>query len=158
MRRMRLLAAGVFLGLLALGPARVDAQASFGAEAMFGSETDFGIGGRVQLPLGTTLPLEFQGSFDLFFPDGPVDYWEINANIWYLIETRGSTVAVPYVGGGLNIGHSSTTGFSDTEAGINLGGGARFEFENTTPFVEARFVIGGVGQFVIGGGFLFGGF
>ena len=145
--------------LLALGAAPARAQTSFGAEALFGSDTDFGIGGRLQVGLGTAAPLDFQGSFDLFFPDGPADYWEVNGNIWYSIPTTG-TVTVPYVGGGLNIGvvDPGSDFDSDTDVGLNLGGGARFEFENTTPFVEARFVIGGVEQFVIGGGFLFGRF
>lgn len=145
----------VLLGLAAASPAQGQL---FGAEALFGSDTDLGIGARVQLPIDANVPLEFQGSFDLFFPDGPADYWEINGNIWYIVETSGATNVVPYLGGGLNVGHLSTPGFDDTELGVNLGGGARFEFTNTTPFVEARFVIGGVEQFVIGGGFLFGSF
>ena len=157
MRRVLLLAT-VFLALFALDTAQVRAQTEFGAEAMFGSETDFGIGGRLQLPLRGQVPLLFQGGFNLFFPDGPADYWEINGNLWYEIPTSGATNVAPYVGGGINIGHHSVSGFSDTDAGLNLGGGARFIFANTTPFIEARFVVGGSEQFVIGGGVLFGGF
>jgi hypothetical protein len=155
MKKTWLATAFVIVGLAAASPAQAQL---FGAEILFGSDTDVGVGARVQLPIDANVPLEFQGSFDLFFPDGPADYWEINGNVWYLIDTRASSILVPYIGGGLNIGHASTPGFDDTDLGVNLGGGARWEFTNTTPFVEARFVIGGVEQFVIGGGFLFGSF
>ena len=157
MRRVLRLAAA-FVALFALEANEAHAQTVFGAEAMFGSETDLGIGARLQLPLGPEIPLDFQGGFNLFFPDGPSDYFEINGNLWYDIPTSGTTNVEPYVGGGLNIGHHSVSGFSDTDVGLNLGGGARFVFANTTPFIEARFVVGGSEQFVIGGGVLFGGF
>lgn len=147
------------VGVLVLtGPREAQAQALFGAEVLFGTETDVGLGGRVHVPLDLGVPnLEFMGSFNLFFPDGPADYWEINGNVWYRIETSGRSRALPYVGGGLNIGRWSREDFDDTDLGLNLGGGVRFPFENTTPFLEARFTIGGEEQFVIGGGVLFGG-
>jgi hypothetical protein len=164
MRKMSLLrtiltVAGV--SILSLSGARgVQAQALFGAEVLFGTETDVGIGGRVHVDLGSGVPnLEFQGGFALFFPDGPADYWEINGNVWYRIETRGDSNVLPYVGGGLNIGHHDRDDFEgDTDLGLNLGGGVRFPFQNTTPFLEARFTVGGEEQFIIGGGVLFGGF
>jgi hypothetical protein len=152
---LTVLAIGAFL----FGAADARAQIAFGAEALFGSETDFGLGARVQTDLGTSIPLDFSGSFDLFFPDGPADYWEINGNVWYEIDVAGAA-GVPYVGAGLNIGHVDPggEGFSDTELAVNLGGGYRFDFANTSPFIEARFTIGGVDQFVIGGGVLLGWF
>ncbi len=145
-------------GFLFCLPSGAAGQALFGAEALFGTDTDFGLGGRVHLDLGTTAPLEFQGGFDLFFPDGPADYWEINANLWYDIPNSGGSSALPYLGGGLNIGHTSEgEGFDNTDLGVNLGGGVKFGFTNTIPFLEARVTLGGVEQFIIGGGVLFGG-
>lgn len=145
-------------GVLLCLPTGASGQATlFGAEAMFGTDTDFGIGGRVHLDLGWDAPIDFQAGFDLFFPDGPADYWEINTNLWYNIPTSGSSSALPYLGGGLNIGHSSVEDFDDTELGVNLGGGVKFGFTNTIPFLEARVTLGGVEQFIIGGGVLFGG-
>jgi len=155
--RKGLLISGLLGGFLFCLPSGASGQALFGAEALFGTDTDFGLGGRVHLDLGTSAPLEFQGAFDLFFPDGPADYWEINANLWYNIETSGSSTALPYLGGGLNIGHTSVEDFDDTELGVNLGGGVKFGYTNTIPFLEARVTLGGVEQFVIGGGVLFGG-
>jgi len=156
--RKKLLFSVLLGGLLFCVPSSASGQALFGAEALFGTDTDFGLGARVHLDLGTTAPLEFQGGFVLFFPDGPVDYWEINANLWYNIETSGGSTALPYLGGGLNIGHvSAGEGFDETDLGVNLGGGVKFGYTNTIPFLEARVTLGGVEQFVIGGGVLFGG-
>lgn len=149
------------VGLLALSSApEAHAQTMFGAEAMVGTDTEFGIGGRFHMDLAPGAPnLEIMGSFDYFFPDGPGEYWEINGNAWYRIPTTGSRTTVPYVGGGLNIGHFDREATADdTDVGINLGGGVRFLFENTIPFFEARFTIGGGDQLVIGGGVLFGRF
>ena len=136
-----------------------EAQVAFGAEALLGSDTDLGIGARIQTELGTEIPLDFSGTFDLFFPDGPADYWEINGNVWYKIDVPGAS-GVPYIGGGLNIGRRDPGGedASDTDLGLNLGGGYRFNFTNTSPFLEARFTVGGIDQFVIGGGVLLGWF
>jgi len=144
---------------VALFPRGARAQATVGAEALFGSDTDFGIGGRVQTDLATVIPLDFSGSFDLFFPDGPADYWEINGNVWYPIHIPHAS-GVPYIGGGLNIGHFDPggEGRSDTDLSLNVGGGYRFNFTKTSPFLEARFTLGGVEQFVISGGVLLGRF
>lgn len=149
------------LGLLATAGVATgaEAQVALGAEALFGSATDFGIGARIQTDLETAIPLDFSGTFDLFFPDGPADYWEINGNVWYEINLP-NAVGVPYVGGGLNIGRFDPggDGHADTELSLNLGGGYRFDFTNTSPFIEARFTLGGVEQFVVGGGVLVGWF
>lgn len=156
--RKGLLITGLLGAALVCTPSGASGQALFGAEALFGTDTDFGLGGRVHLDLGTAAPLDFQGGFNLFFPDGPVDYWEINANLWYNFETLEGSTALPYLGGGLNIGHvSAAEGFDETDLGVNLGGGVKFGFTNTIPFLEARVTLGGVEQFVIGGGVLFGG-
>ncbi|MDH3733687.1 MAG: hypothetical protein OEU54_09145 [Gemmatimonadota bacterium] len=156
MKKGVLLTALAIAGLLTV-PTRADAQVAFGPEAMFGTEFDFGLGGRLVAGLGTEIPLEFQGGFNIFFPDGPRDYWELNGNVWFTIDTP--AIGAPYVGGGLNIGRrTSSESVSSTELALNIGGGYRFNFTNTAPFIEARFALGGHEQFVIGGGFLFGGF
>ncbi|MFV1987816.1 MAG: hypothetical protein ACC682_11085 [Gemmatimonadota bacterium] len=150
--------AALTMGGLSIGTSEAAAQVALGAQALFGTEQDFGLGGRLVTGLGTSQPLEFQGGFNLFFPEGPRDYWEINGNVWYTFQTpaRGA----PYAGGGLNIGRRSggDHSVSDTQLGLNLGGGYRFNFTNTAPFIEARFTLAGHEQFVIAAGVLFGGF
>lgn len=153
---------GLALALIVGAPGEARGQALFGAELLFGSDTDVGLGARVHADLGRSAPnLEVQGAFDVFFPDGPFDYWEINGNLWYRFDPRRGSNVVPYAGGGLNIGHidrEGPDGVDDTDLGLNLGGGVRFLFENTIPFLEARVTVGGVDQLVIGGGVLFGSF
>lgn len=145
-------------GLVAfLGAGELNAQVGFGAQASFGSDTDFGIGGRV---LGNIeqVNLEGVGEFNLFFPDGDVDFWEINGNLFYHFHLEDTPSVMPYVGGGLNIAHFSD-GVDDTEVGLNLGGGVRFPTQGDwAPYLEFR--AAGVGadtdQVVLTGGILFG--
>ncbi|MGH7541621.1 MAG: hypothetical protein ACRELC_11540, partial [Gemmatimonadota bacterium] len=119
------------------------------------TETDFGIGGRVLGDLGTS-NLEAVGSFDIYFPEGDLDFWEINGNLFYRFVLRDTDAVLPYLGGGLNLSHLSN-GDGDTEPGLNLGGGLRFATtSDASPFVELRGVIGDFDQFVVTIGALFG--
>lgn len=132
--------------------------AAFGVHGSVGTDTDLGIGGRVAINI-PDVNLEGQGTVDVFFPDG-FDYFEFNGNLFYHFHLEDTSSVLPYAGGGLNVGIISPEGPAAddrTEVGINLGGGVRFRAENNiAPFVEARVVAGGVEQFVVSGGLLFG--
>lgn len=136
-------------------PRPLAAQIAFGVQANVASEMDVGIGGRV---LGN-IPgsnLEAVGSFDIYFPDGPRDFWELNGNLFYHFHLSGTPNVLPYAGGGLNIARSSN-GQGRTEPGLNLGGGVRFPTRSDiTPFVELRGVISDFDQLVATFGLLFG--
>lgn len=125
-----------------------------GAQGNLGSDTDFGVGARLLANLEAT-NLEFAGSYDIYFPDNDLDYWEFNANLFYHIHPSQDPSVLPYLGGGLNVGHLSN-GSGNTEAGVNLGGGIRFPGRQLTPFVEARAVMGDFDQGVLTVGLLFG--
>ena len=125
-----------------------------GAQLDWGSETELGVGGRVLASLENA-NLEIVGSFDLYFPDGPVDFWEINGNLFYHFHLSGSPSLLPYVGGGLNIAHFSN-GSDHTELGLNLGGGIRFPMRSVTPFIEGRAVLSDADQAVLTFGLIFG--
>ena len=139
--------------LLLFAPA-LSAQAYVGVQADWGSETDFGVGGRVLANIERA-NLEFVGSFDLYFPDGPIDFWEINGNLFYHFHISNNPSFLPYVGGGLNIA-SISNGGDTTEAGLGLGGGIRFPLERLSPFVEVRTAISDFDQTVLTFGVLFG--
>lgn len=130
------------------------AQAYGGAQANVASDTDFGLGARLLANIEDA-NLEFVGSFDLYFPDEPLDFWEINGNVFYHFHLPENPSVLPYLGGGLNVARLSN-GFDETEAGLNLGGGIRFPLENVSPFVEARTVISDADQTVLTIGLLFG--
>lgn len=153
--------------LLALGPgaAPLQGQAAFGGQVVAGTEQDFGVGGRVAFGLSELAPeLEGAAEFNLFFPDGPTDFWEINGNILYAFPLRNTRSVLPYAGGGLNIaridfdspGDEDEFRDENTEVGLNLLGGVRFPSRTVAPYVEARGVISDADQLVFTFGVLFG--
>ncbi len=120
-----------------------------------------------------SLPVLINPSFDYYFLDCGVDgiggadiscsFFSLKANGLFEFgggETRSFT---PYAGGGLAIGLAraevSAFGFSestsDTEIGLNLVGGARFETGNLQPFAQLEVGLGGADIFSIVGGLLF---
>jgi hypothetical protein len=120
--------------------------------------------------LGPELPVELHGSFDYFFPSDPpgggdLTYWEINANLVYVVPL-GSPPINPYFGGGLNLAHAGvesplpgggTISLGDEDLGLNLVGGTSINLNNSRlrPFVEARFELSGGEQFVVTAGLQF---
>lgn len=168
---MRKLIAAAGLLAVALIPTALEAQRrpaarrapapaagpSFGAELDWGSDTDVGIGARVVFPLriAPRTPLDGTISFDYYFPSAG-DFWELNGNVAYRFRVRRSSLG-PYAGGGLNIGHVSGGGASDTRLGLNLLTGTTFKLTGSTllPFAEFRGVIGDFDQVVLSGGVRF---
>jgi hypothetical protein len=159
------LAAAVLVGVLGLTGTGVAAQGvRFAPQIDFGTNSlNFGVGGRLELGLAKSLgaPLTGVGSFDYFFGTGGVHFWEINANIFYNFTVPKSSIT-PYAGGGLNIAHAGVNcggfaGCSATEAGLNLGGGAKFKLHGSTmtPYAEARIELRTGSAFVLTGGLLF---
>lgn len=151
---------------LVIGSADAEAQA-FGVQGSWGDDADFGIGARLELGLPNLLTTEgplsntyLIGSFDWFFPDcDECTYWELNANLAVPIT---ATSIDPYAGLGLNIAHVSFdtgvgTDVSDTDVGLNLLGGLRFNLGTLSAFTEGRFELGGGEQFVLTFGVLVGG-
>ena len=126
----------------------------WGPEVSLGTDTDLGLGARGEFDFSGSA-LTIIASFDYYFPDGSVDYWEINGNLIYNFNIPSAPTVTPYAGGGLNIGHASAEGYSDTDPGLNLLGGARFDAGSIMPFAEVKFTIEGVEQFVVTGGILF---
>jgi len=165
MRKYGLLVGALLLGSVAVKPA--EAQVQFGANIAWGDDTDFGVGGRLNFGLGSSLKakgITAMATFDYFFPDG-FDFWEATANGIYHINTASSTR--PYVGAGVSLARSSfddqgvcqilDCDASNSEFGLNLLGGVKFAaMGNVVPFVEARFAVRDGSQFVIAGGVFFG--
>lgn len=158
---MRKVLVAACVALLILVPGTARAQFSLGGQLNWGDDVDLGLGVRGAYVLPTTWPLEIIGSLDYFFPDDvagiDVSYWEINANIVYLFPVRSFTVS-PYAGAGLGIAHASVESdlvgmsVSDTDMGLNILGGTKFNVGQLKPFVELRLELGGGEQFVFTGG------
>jgi hypothetical protein len=159
----------VVAALCLLATASAQAQ-RFGAQVSWGSDSDLGVGARAEFDLTNTLSKDSKNpfskafiitQFDYYFDScgaGDCTWWELNPS---LAVPLNATDIKPYVGAGLNIGHfSSGTGSlrsSNTETGINLLGGLKFELGSTSAFSEARLSLGGFDQFALSFGFLFGG-
>lgn len=159
----KLLAALAVVGLCGAAGSGLAAQSvKVGPQIDFGTDFDLGLGGRAEFDLtkAFSAPLTGAASFDYFFPGAGVHVWEINGNVWYNIKVHNPTFR-PYVGGGINIAHYSASGFgfsaATTEAGLNLGGGTKFNTHNKsfTPYAEARVELRTGGEFVLTGGLLF---
>ncbi|MDX1568749.1 MAG: hypothetical protein R3223_13160, partial [Longimicrobiales bacterium] len=93
----------------------------------------------------------FMGDFTYFFPDQDVvDYWELNGNLSWDIPVEDAPVA-PFVLGGLNIARFSSTisDASETELGLNLGGGIRLGAAALQPIIGAKFELNGGEGFVL---------
>ena len=154
--RHRTLTLIALLALCAGAGAPLAAQVRFGAQVDWGDNSDFGIGGRLEHGLAKLFPntpLRAAASFDYFFPSSNVNYWEINYNWFYQLKADALT---PYAGGGLVLAYASANGNSNSDLGVNLGGGLKFKTGSSlTPFIEARVELGAGEQFVLTGGLLF---
>jgi hypothetical protein len=146
----------IFLGLalvagLGLGTGSAEAQVTLGPTIAFHGDADFGIGATVGVPLPSLAPpMSLMADFIYFFPDGEVDYWELNGNLTYDFPLQETTV-VPFVLAGLNIAHASVSEASDTDLGLNLGGGIAFDLGRFRPSVGLRVELSGGDDFVLFG-------
>ncbi|HEU4995183.1 MAG TPA: hypothetical protein VFT29_10185 [Gemmatimonadaceae bacterium] len=154
---------------LSIGAASAEAQ-RFGGQLSWGSDSDVGVGGRAEFNMSNVLSTKEPFSrafiiaqFDYYFIDCPsgadCSYWELNPTL--AIPIRATSLR-PYVGAGLNIAHASVDiptlgGGSDTDTGINLLAGLKFNVGTADAFSEARISLGGGEQFALSFGFLFGG-
>jgi hypothetical protein len=156
---MNKLCVALFLSVfaLAVGNAEVSGQTQLGAQLSYGDKADFGLGARVEVPIRNFgQGLRGIGSLDLFFPDNDNNHFELNGNIAYGFSIEGNNSLFPYVGSGLSLAHMSDgNDNSNTDLGLNLLAGTAFAAEHLSPFVEARFEVGGGEQLVITAGVLF---
>jgi hypothetical protein len=106
-----------------------------------------GIGAQLSVPLVRNL--EFYPSFDYFFVSNG-SFWNLNADLKYRIPSE--SVHWLYLGAGLNIARSGSSGVHDTRAGVNLFAGAESLKGWVHPFAEFRFTAnhGSTGQLAAG--------
>jgi len=161
---MKKLCAGLFALALLFGTADLaHGQVSLGPEISIADNVDFGIGAVLEAALGSLDPnLEMAARFTLYFPDG-IDYWELNGDLRYLFPLTDQNQIIPYVLGGIAIGHASYDGDrpglevngGNTEVGVRLGGGLKFPMDRITPFAELGLGVGDIPDFSLRGGLTF---
>lgn len=137
---MRRSSVGLSLLALAVLAGPLAAQVHVGPALAVREEADLGIGGFVTWAM-PDLHEDISLGVDVgvFFPDG-FDYFEVNGNVYYTFPT-GSVDVAPWVLGGLVLARVSDRGpASDTELGLNLGGGVTFRpQERISPLVGGKF-------------------
>jgi len=147
----KLLCAIALAGMLIL-PASVSAQVQAGPILAYHTDAEaVGIGAFVSIPIASVEGLAIAPDFTWFFPDN-VDYFEINGDVVYNFTVGPDSPVMPFAFGGLNIARTSVAGFSNTDVGLNLGGGINFEAGSLAPFAGAKFEIQDNTNFVIFGG------
>lgn len=139
------------VAVLALAPLPAQSQIYLGPEVAWNDDADLGIGAGVEFDLPSLYPgIAFHGDFLYFFPGDNFDYFELNANLTYDLPLEDVAV-VPFGLAGLNIGRASVDtdsdipGFdsaSNTDVGLNLGAGVKFNVGSFQPRVAARFALG----------------
>jgi opacity protein-like surface antigen len=110
---------------------------------------DLFVGAQFSYPIANQF--DIYPSFDIFFPGNGVTVWGINAEgrYWPKLNMPNSGL---YVGGGINITHTSVSGFSSTDAGLGLLGGWDFKAVSWRPFAQLHIVVGNADRIEFGGG------
>lgn len=127
-----------------------------GVQGSVGQDVNLGLGVRYENRMLGMFPeapnLRFATSFDYFFPDSPLSYWELNGDVFNLFAWNGARI-VPYLGGGINVARQSAGPAHHTDVGVNLVGGARLP-GRYRPYLEGRVELGGGNRFVLTLGWL----
>lgn len=156
---MRTIAAVLGLSALLLAPGAAEAQVQVGPTVAYHDDFDFGLGAtlNVDLPdLGERIGI--MGDFIFFFPDADaIDYFEFNANLTYDLVVPDLSVR-PFALAGLNVARTSVDfespgldSQSNTDLGINLGGGIAFDLGGFQPMVGLKVELEGGEGFVLFG-------
>lgn len=154
----KLLCSMALVGMLS-APVALQAQATMEAGPFLAYTDDaeaFGIGGFISIPLPSLNPnIALVPDFTWFFPDAG-SLFEINGDLMYAFPVSADSPVLPFAFGGLNIARVSIDtpfgDFSDTQVGINLGGGVNFPAGSINPFAGAKIELEGGESFVIFGG------
>lgn len=141
------------VAIMTLVPSAVQAQATLGPAVAYHDDFKLGIGAALNVPIqefdeGVALLADFF----YFFPDGSVNYLELNGNFTYSFALDQSPVT-PYALAGANVSNTSDdfTDTARTEVGLNLGGGLSFALGRVRPSIGAKIEVGGGRGFVVFG-------
>ena len=152
----KLLGTVALVGML-VAPGAIAAQTIGGVVGYHDDFEALGIGAYGAIPLPQLYEnLSINPSFVYYFPDG-FDAFEVNGDLVYSFPVSADSPVVPFALAGLNIMRVSVDAGafgsgSNTDIGLNLGGGVTFPVEGFTPFAGAKFEIqDGTGFLIFGG-------
>ncbi len=139
------LACCAVLGLAAHAQKKGDQ--AFGVNLSYADDLET-VGLGVKYQYSFTKRVRGEGSFDYFFENRGLKAWDLNANVHYLFPLDKKFTLYPLAG--LTLVHLSAFGGSDSNFGINLGGGGSYEIDSKwRANVEMKYqAFDGGGQFV----------
>ena len=155
----KLLCTVALVGMM-VAPGVVQAQTMAGPFLAYTDDAEaFGLGGFISIPLPALNPnISLVPDFTWFFPDAG-NLFEVNGDLMYSFAVSPDSPVMPFAFAGLNIARYSVdiggTNFSDTNVGINLGGGVNFSAGSVNPFAGAKVELEGGESFVLFGGLSF---
>lgn len=141
------------VAIMTLLPSAVQAQATLGPAIAYHDDFKLGIGAALNVPIQEfDEGVAIMADFFYFFPDGSVNYLELNGNFTYSFALDRSPVT-PFALAGANVSNTSNdfTDTSRTEVGVNLGAGLSFALGRVRPAIGAKVEIGGGRGFVLFG-------
>jgi len=125
--------------LVSTAAAAQGAGPSLGPQLGFAShDLDLFVGGQLSYQVAPRF--DIYPSIIVYFPNGPLNAWGLNANVRYWPRLQTANPGL-YVGGGLGYTHFSAFGFGDSRVGLNLLGGWEFHTPSLKPFVELRAIL-----------------
>lgn len=101
-----------------------------------------------------SLPVQINPTFDYYFVDGDVTFIQLTGNALYAFDIDNQAFT-PYAGGGVSYIRASVSGFSNSDVGLNLLGGAKFGVSNLQLFAQGEFVLGDADPAKLTAGVLF---
>jgi hypothetical protein len=140
------------------------AQAQLTAGPILAYHTDaeaIGAGAFLTIPMASLAEgISIVPNFVWYFPDG-YDYFEVNGDVMYAFPVAADAPVAPFAFAGLNWSRTSVDlggtfgSVSNSDVGLNLGGGVNFNAGSVNPFAGAKFTIQDGTGFVIFGGLSF---
>ncbi len=139
----------------ATGVAQIN-RAEIGPQIGYGSNSvKFFIGAQFAYPIVNRL--DIYPSFQYYFPGQGLHIWSLGGNLRYWPKLNIANSGL-YFGGGVDVTHSSVSGFdaSATNVGLGLLSGWQFYTKSKVfPFAQVRVVLGNADRVEFGGGLNF---
>ena len=128
-KRISVIAVALVALTVTTASAQVKGQSAVGGGLVFNTDDGPTVGLNFKYQYNITNPLRLEPSFTYFFKDNNVSLWDISVNLHYLFDVGSDFVLYPLAGFGI-YGVNVSGGGSDTDFGLNLGGGVDYHFDS----------------------------
>ncbi len=124
----------MLLGVLST-PGALSGQVRLGPTLLLQDDTGFGIGASVSIPAEQLQEnLSFNATAGYYLAEGAS--WVVDGDVVYSFPVSSDAPFEPFASVGLNL-----WGFSDTDVGLNVGGGIVLASSSLSPFLKGKFEV-----------------